>query len=131
MLIEDGPDNQRLIKHFLTKAGAEVTVLENGKLGIEHVTTNGQLDGLLCAPFPYDLILSDMQMPELDGYATVRLLREKGCYQPIIALTAFAMQGNDRECLQAGCDDYLSKPINKVELIKRCAKWTMRCEALA
>ncbi len=128
MLMEDGPDNQRLIKHFLTKAGAEVTVLENGKMGIEHVTTNGQLDGLLCAPFPYDLILSDMQMPELDGYTTVRMLREKGCYQPIIALTAFAMQGNDRECLQAGCDDYLSKPIDKVELIKCCAKWTMRAK---
>lgn len=129
MLMEDGADNQRLIKHFLTKAGAEVTVLENGKLGIEHVTVNGQLDGLLQAPFPYDLILSDMQMPEMDGYAAVRMLRDKGCYQPIIALTAFAMQGNDRECLQAGCDDYLSKPINKIDLIKRCAKWTTRCEA--
>ncbi len=123
MLLEDGEDNQRLLRHILSKAGAEVQVFANGKLGVESLTTDGQLDGELKTPFPFDIVLSDMQMPELDGYSTARLLRQKGCTHPIIALTAFAMEGNDTECLRAGCDDYLSKPVKKEALIEMCNKW--------
>ncbi len=124
MLLEDGEDNQRLLRHLLSKAGAEVTVFDNGKLGIEAVTTNGQLDGPLLTPFPFDLVLTDIQMPELDGYSTTQLLRRKGCVQPIIALTAFAMEGNSAECLDAGCSDYLSKPVKRESLLEMCAKWS-------
>lgn len=123
MLLEDGEDNQRLLSHILRKAGAEVSIFSNGKLGIESVTIGGQLDGPLRSPFPFDIILTDMQMPELDGYATSQLLRQKGCNHPIIALTAFAMQGNDDDCKRAGCDDYLSKPLKREELLEKCAKW--------
>ncbi len=126
LLLEDGVDNQRLLKHFLTKAGAEVTVCANGKIGIEAVTTDGQLDSPLLTPFPFDIVLTDMQMPELDGYSTARMLRQKGCTQPIIALTAFAMQGNDTECLAAGCNDYISKPIHRDTLFAICDKWRPR-----
>ncbi len=126
MLLEDGEDNQRLLKHFLTKAGAQVSIFANGKVGIESVTTNGQLDGLLQTPFPFDLILSDMQMPELDGYSTVRLLRQKGCQLPIIALTAFAMAESSALCQEAGCDAYLSKPVKREDLINLCAHWSAR-----
>jgi light-regulated signal transduction histidine kinase (bacteriophytochrome)/ActR/RegA family two-component response regulator len=123
MLLEDGVDNQRLLRHLLTKAGAEVSVFGNGKLGIESLTVDGRLEGALRTPFPYDIVLTDMQMPELDGYATVRLLREKGCTTPLIALTAFAMQGSGDECLSVGCDDYLSKPLTRDALLAICSKW--------
>ena len=125
MLLEDGKDNQRLLTHLLTRAGAEVSIFENGKLGIESLTTNGKLEGPLRAPFPYDIILTDMQMPELDGYLTVQLLRQKGCTCPIIALTAFAMQGSSDECLKAGCNDYLSKPLTREALLAVCSKWQL------
>lgn len=123
MLLEDGVDNQRLLSHILRKAGAKVSVFDNGKLGVESVTTSGQLDGPLQTPFPFDIVLTDMQMPELDGYGTTQLLRQKGCNRPIIALTAFAMQGNDEECRRAGCNDYLSKPLKREELLEMCVKW--------
>ena len=124
MLLEDGEDNQRLLRHLLSKAGAKVSVFSNGKLGIEAVTTNGQLDGPLQSPFPYDIVLTDIQMPELDGYSTTQLLRAKGFDHPIIALTAYAMEGNNVECLRAGCSDYLSKPVKREALLEMCAKWS-------
>ncbi len=128
MLIEDGEDNQRLLRHVLSKAGAEVTLFANGKLAIESITTDGQLESPLVNPFPFDLILTDMQMPILDGYSTARILRQKGCEQPIIALTAYSMEGNADECIRAGCNDYLSKPIKRELLLEMCEKWrTVPC----
>ena len=122
MVLEDGEDNQRLFRHLLTRAGAEVTLFANGKLGIESLTTDGTLNGPLQSPFPFDIVFTDMQMPELDGYSTAKLLREKGCTQPIIALTAFAMEGNSHDCLRAGCSDYLSKPVKREALLNTCAR---------
>jgi signal transduction histidine kinase/CheY-like chemotaxis protein len=124
MLLEDGEDNQRLLRHFLTKAGATVSIFANGKLGIESVTTDGQLDSPLKKTFPFDIILTDMQMPELDGYGTAQMLRQKGCNHPIIALTAFAMESNAEECIRAGCNDYLSKPVKRESLLEMCARWS-------
>lgn len=129
ILLEDGEDNQRLLQYILSKAGAEVTVFANGKLGIESLTVDGQLDSPLRTPFPFDMVLTDMQMPELDGYSTTRLLRQKGCNLPVIALTAFAMQGNDSDCIRAGCSDYLSKPLNREGLLEMCAKWSPVCDS--
>ncbi|MFG0263453.1 MAG: response regulator, partial [Novipirellula sp. JB048] len=66
----------------------------------------------------YDLILLDMQMPKLDGYQTAERLRRMGCAGPIIALTADAMQGDMPRCIESGCNDYLSKPINKTVMLQ-------------
>ncbi len=111
LLAEDGVDNQRLIGLVLRKAGYEVAVAENGRIAIEKIR-QGETQGK-----PFDLILMDMQMPEVDGYSAARRLRDEGCQTPIIALTAHAMTGDREKCLAAGCDEYLSKPIDRSLLL--------------
>ena len=120
LLAEDGKDNQRLINFHLTKAGAEVTIAENGRIAVEELTVDGDISGPLQTPPPFDVLLTDMQMPEMDGYTEVRLLRKLGSTMPIVALTAHAMKEDVDKCLNAGCDYYASKPIDKQKLINIC-----------
>jgi PAS domain S-box-containing protein len=122
LLAEDGPDNQRLLSFQLRKAGAIVTIVENGRLAVEAMTIDGTLQGELATPPRFDVILSDMQMPEMDGYASTRLLRSKGCVLPIVAITAHAMNGDEERCIEAGCDDYASKPVERTKLIELCVR---------
>lgn len=117
LFAEDGPDNRRLISFLLRKAGAEVRLFENGRRALESLTVDGTVDGSLMANPGVDLILSDMMMPEMDGYAFARSLRAKGCLLPIVALTANAMGGDGQKCLAAGCNFYASKPIDQDKLI--------------
>tara|TARA_R110002111_G_scaffold259308_1_gene329299 strand:- start:105668 stop:108052 length:2385 start_codon:yes stop_codon:yes gene_type:complete len=110
LLAEDGTDNQKLICFLLNKSGANVTLAENGKIAVKLA-----LEATKKAA-PFDVILMDMQMPELDGYAATKLLRSKGYNNPIIALTAHTMSGAREECLSAGCNNYATKPINRSQL---------------
>jgi CheY-like chemotaxis protein len=116
LLAEDGPDNQRLISHVLRKSGAKVEIADNGQIAVD-LALAAQRHG-----YPFDVILMDIQMPILDGYAACRELREQGYDRPIIALTANAMEGDRNKCLEAGMDDYTTKPIDRATLISKIAK---------
>ncbi|WP_373060709.1 ATP-binding protein [Gemmatimonas sp.] len=117
LLAEDGEDNQRLISHHLRKAGAEVVVAEHGRRALELISAAD------AAGQPFSLLVSDMQMPEMDGYTLARTLRAQHNALPIIALTAHAMADDRQKCLDAGCNDYASKPIDRALLIATCARW--------
>ncbi len=106
LLVEDGEINRKLVSTVLEQAGLSVDMAENGEIGVELVTRND-----------FDLILMDMQMPVLDGYAATRKLRRLGYEMPIVALTANAMKGDQDECLAAGCSHYVSKPIDISRLL--------------
>jgi CheY-like chemotaxis protein len=117
LLAEDGVDNQRLITFLLRKAGATVDVADNGKVALEMMDKASELD------MPYDLLITDMQMPVMDGYLLVKTLRSRGVKTPILALTAHAQAEDRQKCVEAGCDDYLSKPIDKHSLLAFCTQW--------
>ena len=117
LLAEDGEDNRRLIRALLVKAGLEVDLAEDGRVACEKALQS-RVEG-----HPYDLILMDIQMPEIDGYEATRQLRAKGWCGPIIALTAHAMATDRLQCLEVGCDDYLSKPIDKRSFLSTIAQY--------
>ena len=110
LLAEDGIDNQRLIATVLRKAGAEVEIAPNGQVAVEKARSKD-----------FDVVLMDVQMPLMDGYEATRTLRRQGYKRPIVALTAHAMSGDRRRCLEAGCDDHLTKPIDRTRLVHAVA----------
>jgi signal transduction histidine kinase/CheY-like chemotaxis protein len=112
LVVEDTRTNQMLVKMILEKMGFTVTVSEDGKEGVEKALSE-----------PFDLIFMDMQMPNMNGYEATGVLREKDIHTPIIALTAYAMKGDREKCISAGCDDYLSKPIDRDELLNAIRKY--------
>ena len=112
LLAEDGLDARRLLARHLRAAGAEVETAENGLVACELALRAAD------AGTPYDLILMDMQMPELDGYAAAARLRAAGYRGPIVALTAHAMEDERARCLGAGCDGFATKPILRRTLIE-------------
>jgi two-component system CheB/CheR fusion protein len=116
LLVEDGEDIQFLVQHILAGAGADVTVAADGHAGVE------QARRAAAQGVPFDLILMDVQMPGLDGYAATRLLRARGMDCPIVALTADAMEANRQESRAAGCTEFFPKPIDAdglVHMIRR------------
>jgi CheY-like chemotaxis protein len=109
LLAEDNLVNQKLACRLLEKRNHAVTLVSNGKEALAALENNS-----------YDLVLMDLQMPEMDGLEATRILRERergtGHHQPVVAMTALAMTGDKERCLAAGMDGYLSKPIRPLEL---------------
>jgi two-component system sensor histidine kinase/response regulator len=116
LLAEDNPMNQKLAVTLLKKAGYSVDAVENGRRAIQSLKLKA-----------YDLILMDVQMSEMDGFEVTKIIRARegeAKHTPIIAMTAHAMKGDRERCLQAGMDDYISKPIEPQELFGAIEKWT-------
>lgn len=106
LVVDDSMDNQLLLEKLLEKQGNQVVRASNGAEALAKYEQQN-----------FDLILMDMQMPVMDGFTAVRHLIARGCEAPIIALTAFAMKEDRENCLRAGCRDYLTKPLQKIELM--------------
>ncbi len=104
LLVEDEPDLQRIVSLLLQKKKLDVEIARNGRIACEMAEASRS------AGRPYDLILMDIQMPEMNGYEATRRLRTSGWRGPIVALTAHAMADDRDKCLAAGCDDYIAKP---------------------
>jgi two-component system sensor histidine kinase/response regulator len=116
LLAEDNPTNQKLAVTILGKAGYSAEVVGDGRMAVEALERSS-----------YDLVLMDVQMPEINGFEATKAIREKEGDQkhtPVIALTAHAMQKDRERCLQAGMDDYVCKPIEPQELLNVINKWT-------
>lgn len=109
---EDNASNRLLIKNLFKKFGLSIDIVENGQLALEAARLQ-----------KYDLIFLDMQMPVRNGYETAKALRAEKNEAVIVALTANAIKGDDYKCFQAGCDEYLSKPIDKDKLLKLLQKY--------
>jgi two-component system CheB/CheR fusion protein len=118
LVVDDRRDIRYLAQHFLEQAGARVKTAQNGREAIDAIQA-AQAQGE-----PFDVVVLDMQMPEMDGYEAASRLRAQGIQTPIIALTAAAMQGDRERCIQAGCDDYTSKPIHGARLVELVARYT-------
>jgi CheY-like chemotaxis protein len=111
LVVDDRPEMRSLFRYFIEEAGGRVSTAEDGRTAVEAVRsaeTEGQ---------PIDLVLMDIQMPGLDGYEATRNLRAQGFANAIVALTASAMKTDRERCLAAGCNDYLTKPVQPDQLI--------------
>jgi CheY-like chemotaxis protein len=112
LLAEDNRTNQRLIRHILEKLGAWVAVVENGRQAVDAAMSAWDRDE------SFDMILMDIQMPGMDGHEATRELRRRNYEGPIIALTAHAMESDREACLEAGCNDHCTKPVDRVKLVE-------------
>lgn len=106
LVVDDGKANRRLIRLILERAGCNVVEAENGQIGYEKALESN-----------FDVVLMDMQMPVMDGYQATRKLRSEGYQGSIVALTANAMKGDQQKCMDAGCDGFLSKPVDMDQLL--------------
>jgi two-component system, sensor histidine kinase and response regulator len=120
LLAEDNPVNQKLAVMMLGKAGYTVEVAANGKEAVAAITK---------APDAYDLIFMDVQMPEMDGKAATQTLRRLGFDKiPIVAMTAHAMKGDREMCIEAGMNDYITKPIKRETVFEMIRKFVLQKE---
>jgi len=118
LIVEDNEINMEIVKSFLDIKGMDYFCANNGREAIEILEDKY-----------VDLILMDIQMPELNGYETTKVIRKKekltGNHTPIIAMTAYAMDSDKKTCIENGMDDYISKPFNLEDLSKIIRKCTL------
>ena len=118
LIAEDTRAIRFMLKRMLENLVMSLEFAENGREAVEKAVSQTN------SPQEYDIVLMDMQMPELDGYEATQELRRAGFERPIIALTAGAMSGDRDKCLAVGCTDYLSKPIDRDSLVAMLAKYS-------
>jgi CheY-like chemotaxis protein len=119
LLAEDNPTTQSLISILMQQMGLDLAIVDNGQAAIDYLVDK-----------QVDLILMDCQMPILDGFKATALLRAQGVTTPVVALTAYARAEDEDQCLQAGMNDFLSKPFRQNDLREVLFRW-LGAEALA
>jgi signal transduction histidine kinase/FixJ family two-component response regulator len=117
LLVDDAVENQRLLSLYLKKIGGRVDIAGNGQEGADMALRRWK-EGK-----PYAVVLMDMQMPLMDGYTAAALMREKGYTLPVIALTAHAMRSDLDRAIQAGCNAYMTKPVERASFITEVWRW--------
>jgi PAS domain S-box-containing protein len=119
LVAEDNETNRRIALHILTKAGHEVVAVSNGAEAVRALGAGS-----------FDVVLMDVQMPEMDGLAATAAIRRLEAalrrHTPVIALTASSMRGDREACLEAGMDDYISKPVSGDEMLRKVNCWVAR-----
>ena len=115
LIVEDSEDNQEIFRFFLESAGASVEIVENGLDAVKKAAT-----------YDIDIILMDIQIPEIDGKEATRRIRGQGYARPIVALTAHAMHEERISCLEAGCDGQITKPVSGESLVAEVAEYLRR-----
>ncbi|MEA3443883.1 MAG: response regulator [Bacteroidota bacterium] len=108
LIVEDEHSNFFLAETFLLRGSATIVRAKNGEEAVDYVKKN----------IPVDIILMDIKMPDMNGYDATRIIKKKRPNLPIIALTAFALDGDREKSLLAGCDDYMAKPIDQDKLLE-------------
>ncbi|QDU79465.1 Sensory/regulatory protein RpfC [Polystyrenella longa] len=117
LLAEDGEDNRHLFDFILSQAGVRLTTVSNGAEAVKKAIDPSN---------QFDIILMDMQMPVMDGYLATKILRESGYNGPILALTAHAVKSMQQRSLNAGCDDIITKPVNRKKLLSILNRWDQK-----
>ena len=115
LVAEDNVVNQKVAMRMLEKLGLRVDVAANGREAVEMVKM-----------LPYDLVFMDCHMPEMDGYEAVAAIRRResgDSHTPVVAMTADAMEGYREQCLAAGMDDFITKPVKMDALVQTIKKW--------
>ena len=112
LIVDDAETNREFIAYILNTAGAQTETCEDGQEALDRIAVDAD----------FDVVLMDMQMPGLDGISTTKILRESGLTTPIIALTANTLKSDERKCLDAGCDRFVTKPIDVNQFLKLLAK---------
>ena len=123
LVIDDRRDIRFITDRFLTHEGAEVVTVESGSMGLVKVSESKS------SSQQFDCIVTDIQMPDMDGYETTRILRSDGYNRPILALTASAMDEDRDRCIEAGCSDFLAKPIDRQRFVEVVTEMVSRVDA--
>jgi CheY-like chemotaxis protein len=123
LLCEDSPDIQQLATAILKRAGASVTVVPDGELGVDQILSAAS------AGNAFDVVLMDIHMPVLDGLNATRRVRDAGYRGAIVAFTSLSCQWELSRCLEAGCDDVLRKPVERREFLSIVAHFARRVRA--
>ena len=124
LVVDDREEICYLVSRYVKDAGAQPTSVSSGPAAIEAIQAAQETE-------PFDAMVLDIQMPNMDGFDVARTLRAKGFRTPIIALTAAAMVGDREKCLEAGCDDYLTKPIDRNALVRLIAQHVHKANGAA
>ncbi|MBL0871040.1 MAG: response regulator [Phycisphaerales bacterium] len=120
LVVDDIAENREILSYYLTKAGYQVVTADDGFAAVEGLVGGAAMRRGVLPQQGFDLVLMDMSMPRVSGYEAVPRLRASGYRTPIVAVTAHSLAGDREKCLNAGCDEYVTKPVDPKRLVEVC-----------